>query len=297
MASPAPARTPSRRLPPPFKACRPISRRPIPHASSLLAGHLGVEFAHLAKGQLSRCSIVYICIVQVKGGARVFFRLNSAPRFPIAGTRVRPLPATRGVPDAWSLGENFRGRAQLRRSRVLAPTPLALFSWRRRRATQTSQTAIQGEVRDRRAIATPPLATPRSARKVPLISVAKVRALQGGSFAFFHGLTVHARYQKTPRGGPLGVSRFPPFPQGFSMICPLGLRSLFRESAIGVREEPSRFLSPPEISRQNSRTLWFPPPQSYRPGPSRPSRGTVRYFDHRAVASRQLVPRGHAWLP
>src|SRR5262245_13135418 len=63
-----------------------------------------------------------------------------------------------------------------------------------------------------------------------------------GAFPFAVERRGHWSYQETPRAAPLGVSRFPPFPQGFSTVHTPAEKSPFRESALGVREGP--WLSP-----------------------------------------------------
>jgi hypothetical protein len=52
---------------------------------------------------------------------------------------------------------------------------------------------------------------------------------------------------------------FGQFPQRLAPIPPLGPRSLVRNRKTRVREVPSRFLSDPEKSTSNSRTLWLLP--------------------------------------
>jgi hypothetical protein len=57
-----------------------------------------------------------------------------------------------------------------------------------------------------------------------------------------------------------GVLSFSPFWQGLASIQPTLQKSLVRNRSIGVREEPPWSLSDPEISSQNSLTLWLTAP-------------------------------------
>ena len=104
---------------------------------------------------------------------------------------------------------------------------------------------------------------------------------------------VYAKRREQP---PSAFSRFPPFPQRVASSGPAAENSPVRKRRIGVREEPSRFPSDPDIFPPKlSRSLVNTPLRVNGPFPLGPREESVTNADHsRSEASPTQVDQSGA---